>query len=315
MTIAAVFPGQGSQTVGMGKALAESFDVAKQVFAEVDDALSQKLSALMWDGPIDELTLTANAQPALMAVSVAATRVLEQESGKSLSDIAGFIAGHSLGEYSALAASGTLALNDAAKILRLRGEAMQEAVPAGQGAMAAVLGLALDQVDEVAAKAAGDEVCEIANDNAPGQVVISGHAGAIARAIDLAKEAGAKRSLALPVSAPFHCTLMQPAADRMAEALSDLSLNALAIPLVANVLAEAYQDTAQTKDLLVRQVTGRVRWTESVQAMAGKGVTQVLELGAGKVLSGLNRRIDKSLASASLESQDQLEAVLALVDA
>ena len=313
MKIAAVFPGQGSQTVGMGKALAESFQVARDVFAEVDEALSQNLSALMWDGPIDELTLTANAQPALMAVSVAATRVLEQESGKSLAEIASYIAGHSLGEYSALAASGTLALSDAAKILRLRGEAMQAAVPAGQGAMAAVLGLRLEQVDEVARQAAEDEVCEIANDNAPGQVVISGSAAAIERAIGLAKEAGAKRSLALPVSAPFHCSLMQPAAERMAEALDDLSLNALQTPLVANVLAEAYQDTAQTKDLLMRQVTGRVRWTESVQAMAGNEVSHILELGAGKVLSGLNRRIDKSLASANMESHEQLDAVLELL--
>jgi [acyl-carrier-protein] S-malonyltransferase len=286
-----VFPGQGSQAVGMGKALAETFPQARAVFDEVDAALGQKLSALMFDGPMDELTLTANAQPALMAVSMAAMRVLEAEAGVSLKTHALCVAGHSLGEYSALAAAGALSIPDAARLLRIRGDAMQAAVPVGVGAMAAVLGLEFDQVKAVAEAAAQGEICGAANDNGGGQVVVSGHKAAVERAIAIAQERGAKRAMLLPVSAPFHCALMQPAADAMAAALATVTVQAPAVPVVANVTAEFTSDPAVIRELLVRQVTGTVRWRESIGMIAARGVTRFVEVGSGKVLAGLIRRI------------------------
>jgi [acyl-carrier-protein] S-malonyltransferase len=286
-----VFPGQGSQAVGMGKALAEQFSVARAVFEEVDAALSQKLSALIFEGPLDELTLTSNAQPALMAVSLAAMRVLEAESGVDLKRHARCVAGHSLGEYSALAAAGALTVTDAARLLRIRGDAMQKAVPVGKGAMAALLGLDFAAAAAVAAEAAQGDVCDAANDNGGGQVVISGDRAAVERAIALAPERGAKRALPLPVSAPFHCSLMRPAAEAMAEALSRVAIAAPAVPLVANVKAGYATDPSEIAELLVRQVTGTVRWRESVAFMAGEGVTRFVEVGSGKVLGGLIKRI------------------------
>ena len=312
MTTAFVFPGQGSQAVGMGKVLAEASAEARYVFEEVDDALEQRLSRLMFDGPEDELTLTENAQPALMAVSLATLRVLEKEGGLQLADKAAFVAGHSLGEYSALAAAGVFSLRDAARLLRIRGKSMQEAVPVGEGAMAALLGLELDDARAVAEEAATDtEVCMAANDNAPGQVVISGAAAAVERAIEIAKEKGAKRAVLLPVSAPFHCSMMGPAADRMAEALNGAEMNPPAVPLVANVTAEQVTEPSRIRDLLVQQVTGMVRWRESVVYMRDKGVTRLVELGAGKVLSGLVRRIDREMLASSAGSPDEIEALLA----
>jgi [acyl-carrier-protein] S-malonyltransferase len=294
-----VFPGQGSQAVGMGKALAEAYGPARAVFDEVDAALGQKLSALMFDGPMEELTLTANAQPALMAVSMAAFRVLEAEAGLSLKAHAVCVAGHSLGEYSALAAAGSLSLSDAARLLRIRGDAMQAAVPVGVGAMAAILGMEFDAVAAIAAQARQGEICDAANDNGGGQVVVSGHKGAVERAIALAQAQGAKRAMLLPVSAPFHCALMQPAADAMAQALSRVRVAAPAVPVVANVTASYTTDPAQIAPLLVRQVTGTVRWRESVQFMAAQGVTRFIEVGSGKVLNGLIKRIaDGAAASA-----------------
>lgn len=315
MRIAFTFPGQGSQAVGMTQKMAESFEEARLVLEEVDEALSKNLSKLMAEGPIEELTLTANTQPALMAASMVAVSVLEKQGGFELANKADFVAGHSLGEYSALTAIGALSLTDAARLLRLRGEAMQRAVPEGQGAMAALLGLEMPTVQEVCEKAAladdgSRQVCDVANDNAPGQIVVSGRSDAIDRAIALAKDAGAKRGLKLPVSAPFHCSLMGPAADEMAEALSNASIAPLRAPVVANVLAEAYQDESKTADLLVRQVTGRVRWAESVAWMAGQGVTHAIEMGSGKVLSGLNRRIAKDLVSLNLDGPEDLDKVL-----
>ncbi len=289
MTIALTFPGQGSQAVGMGKSLAENFAEARAVFDEVDAALGEKLSAVMWDGPIETLTLTANAQPALMAVSLAALRVLEAQ-GFQVSKAA-YVAGHSLGEYSALAAAGSLSIADAARLLRIRGTAMQAAVPVGEGAMAALLGLDFDTAKAVADEAAQGEVCEAANDNGPGQVVISGAKAAVERALDIAKAKGAKRALLLPVSAPFHCRLMQPAADEMAKALSEVTVNRPVVPLVSNVLAAPISDPEEIRKRLVEQVTGTVRWRESVAFMASQGVTHFLEIGAGKVLSGLVKRI------------------------
>ena len=272
MSWAFVFPGQGAQAVGMGKDLVEAYPAAAAVFEEVDEALGEKLSALIWEGPIETLTLTANAQPALMATSMAAMRALEAE-GVSAADAA-FVAGHSLGEYSALTAAGAFSVGDAAKLLRVRGEAMQSATPVGVGAMAALLGLDFETATAVAAEAAGDsEVCQAANDNDPGQVVVSGHKAAVEKAVELAKEKGAKRAVMLPVSAPFHCALMQPAADRMAEALAEVEINAPAAPVVSNVKAEGVSDPAEIRDLLIRQVTGSVRWRESVAWMAGQGVT------------------------------------------
>ena len=289
------FPGQGAQAVGMGRDLAAAYRDAAAVFDEIDDALGENLSALIWDGPIEELTLTANAQPALMATSIAAMRALEAE-GVTV-EAARFVAGHSLGEYSALCAAGALSVADTARLLRTRGRAMQAAVPVGVGAMAALLGLDFEAARAVAEEAAEGEVCEAANDNDPGQVVVSGHKGAVERAIGIAKGKGARRALLLPVSAPFHCALMQPAAEVMAEALAGVEIVAPKVPLVANVRAEAVSDPAEIRALLVEQVTGSVRWRESVLWLAGQGVTELVEIGAGKALSGMARRIDRALAT------------------
>lgn len=290
MKLALTFPGQGSQAVGMGKALADEFPQARAVFDEVDAALGEKLTAIIWDGPAETLQLTENAQPALMAVSLAALRVLEAEAGLQVKNAA-FVAGHSLGEYSALAAAGSFSIADTARLLRIRGQAMQKAVPVGVGAMAALLGLDYDAARAVAEEAAQGEVCEAANDNGGGQVVVSGNKAAVERAVEIAKEKGAKRAMLLPVSAPFHCRLMQPAADAMAAALADVTINAPAAPLVANVLAAPITSPDEIRQRLVEQVTGTVRWRESVAYMAGEGVTQFLEIGAGKVLTGLVKRI------------------------
>ncbi|MDT8344364.1 MAG: ACP S-malonyltransferase [Thermohalobaculum sp.] len=305
------FPGQGAQAVGMGRDLAAAYPAAQAVFDEVDEALGEKLSALVWEGPAETLTLTANAQPALMATSIAAMRALEAE-GVGIS-AAAFVAGHSLGEYSALCAAGALGLADTARLLRIRGEAMQKAVPVGVGAMAALLGLDFAAARAVAEEAAQGEVCQAANDNDPAQVVVSGHKAAVERALEIAKAKGARRALMLPVSAPFHCTLMQPAADRMAEALADVTINAPAVPLVANVRAEAVRDAETIRRLLVEQVTGSVRWRESVLWMAGQGVGELVEIGAGKALSGMARRIDKDLATASVGTPDEVRAFAATV--
>lgn len=309
MIRAFVFPGQGAQTIGMGQALAQAYPAAKAVFEEVDDALGESLSSLIWDGDIADLTLTANAQPALMATSLAALRALESE-GVSLDDAA-FVAGHSLGEYSALAASGALGISDAARLLRIRGRAMQEAVPVGEGAMAAILGLDLAAVVEVALEAAQGDVCQAANDNDPSQVVVSGHKAAVERAVEIAKERGAKRAVLLPVSAPFHCALMQPAADRMAEALADVALAAPRVPLVANVLAEAVSDAETIRRLLVQQVTGAVRWRESVVWMAAQGVTEFWEIGAGKALSGLIKRSAKGTGTRNFGTPEDIASLKA----
>ncbi|ARJ67671.1 malonyl CoA-acyl carrier protein transacylase [Magnetospirillum sp. ME-1] len=310
MTRAFVFPGQGSQAVGMGRELAEAFPVARQLFQEVDDALSQKLTTLMFEGPEDQLTLTENAQPALMAVSMAVVRVLEAEGGLDLAKAATFVAGHSLGEYSALAAAGTFSVADTARLLKIRGQAMQKAVPVGVGAMAALLGAELEQAKEIAALAAEGEVCEAANDNGGSQVVLSGHKGAVDRAIKIAAEKGIKRAIPLPVSAPFHCALMQPAADAMAEALAKVNMQAPKVALVANVTASKVTDPAAIRDLLVRQVTGTVRWRESVLFMKAEGVTSLVELGSGKVLGGLAKRIDKELSGTSVGTPADIEAFL-----
>src|SRR6188508_1562696 len=308
MTAAFVFPGQGSQAVGMGKALAEQFAPARAVFDEVDAALGEKLTAIMWDGPADTLTLTENAQPALMAVSLAAMRVLEAEAGVDLKRDAKFVAGHSLGEYSALAAAGAFTITDTAKLLRIRGRAMQQAVPVGTGAMAALLGLELDAATEVAAEAARGEVCQVANDNGGGQVVVSGNKTAVERAVEIAKAKGAKRAMLLPVSAPFHCALMQPAADVMADALSKVTMKPPAVPLVANVLARPISEPAEIVKALVTQVTGTVRWRESVAAMAQFGVTSFYEVGAGKVLSGLIKRLADGATTAAIGSPEEVAA-------
>lgn len=286
-----VFPGQGAQVIGMGRELAEAYPAARAVFAEVDEALGENLSELIWTGDIETLTLTQNAQPALMATSLAAFRALEAEEF-GIHD-ADYVAGHSLGEYSALCAAGALSLSDTARLLRLRGQAMQEAVPVGQGAMAAILGLDFATVDQIARDAADDEVCQAANDNDPAQVVISGHKAAVERAAVLAKERGAKRALMLPVSAPFHSALMQPAAAAMAEALAAVEIVAPAVPLIANVRAEPVTEPGAIRRLLVEQVTGSVRWRESVEFLAGAGVTEFWEIGAGKALSGMIKRISK----------------------
>ncbi len=295
MTKAFIFPGQGSQAVGMGKALAAAFPQARAVFAEVDAALQQDLSTLMFEGPQDALTLTANAQPALMAVSLAAVRVLEAEAGLDLAREAAFVAGHSLGEYSALAAAGSLSVATTARLLRIRGAAMQEAVPVGKGAMAALLGIDCDAgaaIAEAATRESGaDEICEVANDNCGGQVVVSGSTAAVHRAIEIAKARGAKRSILLPVSAPFHCRLMQPAAEAMAQALADVPIARPCVPLVANVVAAPVTDPEEIRTLLVRQVTSAVRWRESMAFMASGGISLFVECGAGKVLSGLVKRI------------------------
>ena len=299
-----VFPGQGAQTVGMGQDLADSYPAAKAVFEEVDDALGQDLSGLIWNGEIETLTLTANAQPALMATSLAAVRALQVE-GLGL-ETAFFVAGHSLGEYSALAAAGAMSIADTARLLRIRGSAMQEAVPVGIGAMAAILGLDFAAVSAVAAAAAQGEVCQAANDNDPGQVVVSGHKAAVERAVDLAKEAGAKRAVLLPVSAPFHCALMQPAADRMAQALAEVEISVPSVPLIANVRASAVSDPELIRSLLVEQVTGAVRWREAMSYLAAGGVTEVWEVGAGKALSGMIRRIDRAIACQAIGSPEDI---------
>ena len=309
MTIAFTFPGQGSQAVGMGKLLADTFPEAKAVFDEVDNALDQKLSDIMWNGPESDLTLTANAQPALMAVSLATMRVLEAK-GLDLKSSASFVAGHSLGEYSALAAAGSLDVATAAKLLRVRGNAMQNAVPVGQGAMAALLGLDFEAAAEVAKDAAQGEVCQAANDNAPGQVVVSGHVAAVERAVEIAKARGARRAVLLPVSAPFHCSLMGPAAEAMAEALNNADIKAPVVPLVANVLAAPITDPVDIRDRLVEQVTGTVRWRESISWLAGEGVDTFVEVGTGKVLTGMVKRIAKEATGMAVNSPDDIDAVI-----
>ena len=289
-----LFPGQGAQAIGMGKDLAENFLVSKNVFEEVNDALGQDLSGLIWDGDIETLTLTENAQPALMATSIAAIKALEAEGIKF--DQASYIAGHSLGEYSALCAAGSLSLTDTAKLLRIRGKAMQDAVPFGLGAMAAILGLDFETVSQITNLSSDDQICQAANDNDPGQVVISGHKNAVDQTIELAKDAGAKRAVLLPVSAPFHCSLMQPAADIMAKALNEIKLEDPIVPLVANVRANEQNNGDMIKDLLIEQVTGSVRWRESIEFMSSKGVSEVFEIGAGKALSGMVRRINREIS-------------------
>ena len=310
MAIAFTFPGQGSQAVGMGKALADAFPVAKSVFDEVDAALGEKLTDIIWNGPADTLTLTENAQPALMAVSIATLRVLDAEAGIAVKD-AKFVAGHSLGEYSALAAAGALSVSDAAKLLRTRGRAMQKAVPVGVGAMAALLGLDFDAAVATAREAAQGQVCDPANDNGGGQVVVSGNKEAVDRAVEIAKAKGARRAMLLPVSAPFHCSLMKPAAEVMADALSQVTINKPAVPLVSNVLASAISDPDEIRRRLIEQVTGTVRWRESVAYMAGEGVTKFFEIGAGKVLTGLVKRIADGATGVSVGSPADIAAAKA----
>ncbi len=310
MSRAFVFPGQGAQTIGMGQSLAEAYPAARAVFDEVDEALGEKLSALIWEGDADTLTLTANAQPALMATSLAAIRALEAE-GAGIG-AAAYVAGHSLGEYSALAAAGSLSIADAARLLRTRGAAMQAAVPVGEGAMAALLGLDLATVAEVALEARqGGEVCEAANDNDPSQVVVSGTRAAVERAVEIAKGRGAKRAVMLPVSAPFHCALMRPAAEAMAEALGNVTIKRPVVPVVANVLAHDVDDPDTIRSLLIEQVTHAVRWRESVTWMAAHGVSETWEIGAGKALSGMIRRIDRSLTSRAVGTPEEVLAAVA----
>jgi [acyl-carrier-protein] S-malonyltransferase len=306
MATAFVFPGQGSQVVGMGRGLAEAFVPARQVFEEVDDALGEKLSETVWNGPLETLTLTENAQPALMAVSLAALRALEAEAGLDLGRDVAFVAGHSLGEYSALAAAGSLAVADAARLLRIRGRAMQKAVPVGVGAMAALIGVDLDVAKEIAQEAGAGAVCAAANDNGGGQVVLSGDKSAVERAVEIAKTKGVKRAMILPVSAPFHCALMQPAAQVMAEALSQVTVNPPRVPLVANVLAAPVSDPAAIVQALVEQVTGTVRWRESVTVMAQAGVNAFYEIGSGKVLTGLIKRIAEGATASSIGTPEDV---------
>ena len=308
MTRVFLFPGQGSQAVGMGKVLAEAFASAREVFSEVDDALSQKLSKLMWEGPESDLVLTENAQPAIMAASIAVVRVLEKEMGLDVAKHARLVAGHSLGEYSALCAAGAFTLADTARLLKIRGQAMQSAVPVGEGGMTALIGAEFEQAEEVAKEAAaGGGVCVVANDNAPGQVVISGTLDALARAGEIAKAKGIKRALPLAVSAPFHSPLMKPAADRMADELAKVTIRPLAVPVLANVTAAEANDPNTVRDLLVQQVTGRVRWRESIAALKGLGVDTTVEFGS-KVLTGMVKRIDKDLQTITLETPADLEA-------
>jgi [acyl-carrier-protein] S-malonyltransferase len=306
MSFAFIFPGQGSQAVGMGKALADAFAPARAVFEEVDAALGEKLTRTMWEGPAETLTLTENAQPALMAVSLAAMRVLEAHAGVDLARDARFVAGHSLGEYSALAAAGALTIADTARLLRLRGRAMQKAVPVGTGAMAALLGLEFEQAAAVAAEAAQGQVCQAANDNGGGQVVVSGDKAAVERAVEIARGKGARRAMMLPVSAPFHCALMQPAADAMAAALASVTVKPPLVPVVANALVRPIREPADIVRALVAQVTGTVRWRESIAFMAAAGVTTFYEVGAGKVLSGLVRRIADSARGVSIGTPDDV---------
>ena len=312
MSIAFTFPGQGSQQVGMGKDLADSYQAARDVFNEVDEALGKSLTKIMWDGPAQDLTLTENAQPALMAVSIAVMRCLESEFGFDLASKVKYVAGHSLGEYSALAAAGTFSLKDTAQLLAIRGKSMQAAVPVNEGAMAALLGLDLPDAIKLAEKASqteegGTEVCIAANDNAPGQVVLSGQRSAVERAVELASEFGARRAVLLDVSAPFHCSLMQPAADAMQDALSNTEMNDPVVPLVANTLASAITDKEKIREGLVNQVTGQVRWRESVEFMAANGITTLYEIGSGRVLTGLARRIERSLEANSIGSPEDIK--------
>ncbi|WP_336057251.1 ACP S-malonyltransferase [Nitratireductor sp. CH_MIT9313-5] len=309
MSVAFTFPGQGSQAVGMGRDLAEAFPEARAVFEEIDDALSQKLSRIMWEGPEDELTLTANAQPALMAVSMAVMRVMEK-GGLNLKDKVAYVAGHSLGEYSALCAAGTFTLADTARLLRIRGNAMQAAVPVGKGAMAAIIGLEAGDVEEACNSAGKGSVCQIANDNGGGQLVISGAKPAVEEAARICTEKGAKRALMLPVSAPFHSELMAPAADAMREALGEVNVSAPAVPVVANVTVAPVTDPAEIVDRLVEQVTGRVRWRETVGWFGENGVEKLYEIGSGKVLSGLARRINRDLAAVPVNTPDDIDAVM-----
>jgi [acyl-carrier-protein] S-malonyltransferase len=311
MTIAFVFPGQGSQAVGMGKALADASPVARAVFDEVNEALGEKLSSIIWNGPEEELTRTRNAQPALMAVSLAVIRALEAE-GISVKTHAAYVAGHSLGEYSALAAAGSLSIGDTARLLRLRGDAMQQAVPVGVGAMAALLGAELEKAREIAKAArTEEEVCDVANDNAPGQVVVSGHKSAVERAIAIAKDMGVKRAMLLAVSAPFHCALMEPAAEVMANALASAKIHSPVVPLVSNVLAGPLTDPTQIRQRLVEQITGTVRWRESVAWLAENGVDRLIEVGAGKVLTGLAKRIAPSIAAGAIGTPEEVKALAA----
>ena len=313
LSIAFTFPGQGSQAVGMGKALADAFPSARAVFDEVDSALSQKLSAVMWKGPEADLTLTANAQPALMAVSMAVIAVLKAEHGITVANTAKFVGGHSLGEYSALAAAGTFSLGDTARLLRIRGKAMQAATPVGVGAMAAILGLDFADVAAVAKEAALGDVCQAANDNSSGQVVISGHKAAVDRACELAKARGAKRAILLPVSAPFHCALMQPAADAMAEALMGVTMHAPSVPLIANVVAGLVSDPAEIRKRLVEQVTGTVRWRECVGFMAANGIKLFCEVGTGKVLTGLLKKNAPETQGLALGTPEDVAAAAAIL--
>ncbi len=310
MTRAFIFPGQGSQSVGMGKELAEAFPSAKAVFDEVDEALGQNLSALMFEGPDDQLVLTENTQPALLACSMAVLRVLESEGGFDLAKQGAFVAGHSLGEYSALCAAQTFNLSDAVKLVKTRGKAMQVAVPVGEGAMAALLGLEAEDAESIAEAARQGAVCDFANDNASGQVVVSGATAAVERAVEIAKERGAKRAVILPVSAPFHCAMMQPAADIMSEALAATDMKDPVVPLVANVTAGAVTSADEARKLLVEQVCSRVRWRESVLFMKAQGVTELIEIGHGKVLSGMTRRIDKELGGSAVGAVDSIEEFL-----
>ena len=309
MSLAFIFPGQGSQAVGMGKALADAFPAARAVFEEVDAALNEALTKVIWEGPAETLTLTENAQPALMAVSLAVMRVLETEAGVDLARDAQFVAGHSLGEYSALAAAGALSVGDTARLLRIRGRAMQKAVPVGSGAMAALLGLDFEQAVTVAGEAARDQICQAANDNGGGQVVVSGDKAAVERAVEIAKGRGARRAMMLPVSAPFHCALMQPAANVMAAALAAVTVKSPAVPVVANVLAKPVREPADIVAALVAQVTGTVRWRESIVFMANAGVTRFYEVGAGKVLSGLVKRIAEGASGVSIGTPDDVAAL------
>ncbi|MCT8998972.1 ACP S-malonyltransferase [Chelativorans intermedius] len=309
MSIAFTFPGQGSQAVGMGRDLASAFAEAREVFEEVDDALGQKLSAIMWEGPEDELTLTANAQPALMAVSLAVMRVMEK-GGLSLPEKVAYVAGHSLGEYSALAAAGTFTLADTARLLRIRGNAMQEAAPVGEGAMAAIIGLEADMVEAICAEAGRDAVCQIANDNGGGQLVISGARKAVEEAASLASAKGARRAIMLPVSAPFHSALMAPAAERMREALAGVTMKAPAVPVVANVTVSPLTEPQEIAARLVEQVTGRVRWRETVAWFGENGVRTLYEIGAGKVLTGLARRIDRDMEAVAVSTPADIEAAM-----
>ncbi len=311
MAVAFVFPGQGSQEVGMGRELAQAYKAAQDVFDEVDNALGEPLSRIIWEGPKDVLTLTENAQPALMAVSMAVIRVLEVEKGFKLADKVAYVAGHSLGEYSALAAAGAISVSDAARLLRARGKAMQQAVPVGQGAMAALLGVGLDVAEKVAAEAAQGDVCQIANDNEPTQVVLSGHKTAIDQVAEIGRKHGVRRAIPLPVSAPFHCSLMQPAADVMAEELAKVEVRRPVVPVVANVLAEPISDPEEIKKRLVEQVTGTVRWRESVLKMSELGVGDFYEIGAGKVLTGLIKRILKDANAVSVGSPADVDEALA----